>query len=81
MGGKRIGEYSRIIGWFLGNIDSKLQIFLALKSRNYFLDITETVQAWKERYTLIEQSPTLIKQLCTLIEGWFSLIEHSPLLQ
>ena len=33
---KIIGVYSRIIGWFLEIIDTKLQLFLALKSRNYF---------------------------------------------
>ena len=84
---KRIGEYSRIIGWFLGIIDTKLQLFLALKFRNYF-DTSLTHCKHKngeiDRYTLIEQShtlieqsPTLIKQTPILIKWWFILIEQS----
>ena len=36
-----------------------------------------SIKMVKNRYTLIEQSPILIKQLHTIIEGWFILIEQS----
>ena len=54
---KRIGEYSGIIGRFLGIIDNKLQLFLALKSRNYF--DTSLKQC---KHTLIKQSFASIEQ-------------------
>ena len=52
--------------------DTKLQLFLLVESRNYFdasLKQCKHKNVEKDRYTLIEQSPTLIEQSRTLIEG------------
>ena len=59
-----------IIGWFLKIIDVKIQLFLALTSRKYFetsLKQCKHINGEIDRYTLIEQSPIVIKQPPTSI--------------
>ena len=60
-----------------------LQIFIALKSRNYFgtsLKQCKYKNGEKDHYALIKQSPTLIKLSPTPIKQFPTLIKQSPTL-